>query len=255
MDDDSVVDSEIDENIFELLSDEDDDDLEAEDDSEEQTESERSSNSSESDHLQEIIIRCSEMIEVDHVIKVGENVFLRLADLSGWVAARFSDEVAAKKLAMEKGLWSWCVDNFPEGITVHSHPTDSPEILPSKTLNRTILPLQRIYCDTRVKHPSTGVTFYRLQSCSAGDSEKRLFNNGGEPFQHLMSSSASAETEGSSELAQQDDYTILPSMRDITKITYQAASTVASPGWVFDRVRVPMDTFENNNNERRSYNR
>ncbi len=254
MNDDSVADSEIDENIVELLSDEDDDDLETEEDQEEQTESEGSSDSSELDHPRETIIRCTELIEVDHVIKLENKLFLRLADLSGWVAAQFGDEVAAKKVAVEKGLWSHCVDSFPEGIAVRSHPTDSPELLPSehiynqKKLNRTVLPLQRIYCDTRVKHPTTGVIFYRLQSCSAGDSGEHPFKHGFEHFHHLMSS-ASAETERES--AQEDDYTILPSMRDIAKIAYQAAATVASHGWVFDRTRAPMDTIESSRNERR----
>ncbi|GAX17046.1 hypothetical protein FisN_5Hh431 [Fistulifera solaris] len=256
MDDDSVADSDIDETIVELLSDDDDDDLEAEEDPEEQTESERSSISSASDHTQAMSIRCSEMVEVDHVIKVGENVFLRLADLSGWVAARFGDEVAAKKVAIEKGLWSWCVDNFPEGVTIRSHPTDSPEVLPSekihnqKKLNRTILPLQRIYCDTRVKHPTTGVIFYRLQSCSVGGSEESPLKRGGESFQHLLST-ASLEREGTGESADEEGYTVLHSMRDIVKFTHQVASTVASPGWVFDRTRAPMAKIEGSSDERR----
>ena len=157
---------------------------------------------------------------------------------------------------MEKGLWSWCVDNFPDGIAVRSHPMDSPELLPSernrhqKKLNRTILPLQRIYCDARVKHPITGVTFYRLQSCSTGNSEECFYKQGFAPFQQLMSRS-STETEDTSESVLEDEYTVISSMKDIAKMTFQAAATLASQGWVFDRVRAPVGTMDNGIGERK----
>lgn len=243
---DTVADHETDQTIVELVSEEDADDEEDED--EEGSESQHST-ISDGHHDQETIIRCSELIEVDQVIKQGDNVILRLADQSGWVAAHFGGGVAARRVGVERGLWSWCVDNYPDGITVRSHPMDSPDLLPSerhqirKGLNRTILPLQRIYCDMRVKHPTTGVVFYRLQSCSVDYGGECIVKHDNAPIQQVMSGK-SIETEEEVESTVDDEYTIVSSMRDKAKMTFHAAATFSSQGWVFERARAHMRMSE-----------
>lgn len=107
----------------------------------------------------------NELLAVD-LIQPGTNAtFLRLADQSGWVLAEEFGEIYMRQIPVTTGLYQFYIDQLPQ--TVRLHPMDdSSELLTSEANAQILQPMQKIYCDTAVEHPVTGVKFYRLQGFS-----------------------------------------------------------------------------------------
>lgn len=96
--------------------------------------------------------------------------YLRLSDGSGWCClspANLPDKRLFREVPVEVGLWSFFVDNFPDGLRLGNHPMDelqwqwqnlNLEQVPKQVLK----PMHKIYCDRRVEGRK-GVHFYRLQ--------------------------------------------------------------------------------------------
>jgi len=90
----------------------------------------------------------------------SDGPFLRLADHRGWLFENKNGSATAKRIPVEKGLWCLCVDNYPTGIAPRYHLIDKSEF---KQRDSLIRPLQMVYCDRKVVHPTTGACWYRLQ--------------------------------------------------------------------------------------------
>jgi len=112
----------------------------------------------------------SELTEVDQIITYTDGtIMVRLADHTGWMTACRHGRTYLQSVPLHESLWCWLIDNFPRGITVRSHPLDAAELLPTEKVRAVRLwPLQKVYCNVRVVHPTTGVMFYRLQSSLSG---------------------------------------------------------------------------------------
>jgi len=107
----------------------------------------------------------NELLAVDLIQPGTHATFLRLADQSGWVIAEEFGEIYMRQIPVTTGLYQFYIDQTPQ--TVRLHPMDeSSELLTSEADAQVLQPMQKIYCDTAVEHPVTGVKFYRLQGFS-----------------------------------------------------------------------------------------
>jgi hypothetical protein len=192
----------------------------------------------EEDDIEEYIFQLQELVEVDQVVTHAGNSLLRLADHTGWLAAEWQGQVAMKRLECKTGLWSWYVDNYPVGITVRRHPLDSADLLPTERQQHQHLqrlwPFQKIYCDRQVVHPVTGVTFYRLQSCSMGNASNSNLSRSIKPMLSTMVSATSTS------LGDESTNAATVQTLTMTMMTTMAA-TVPSLGWVYDRTPASKD--------------
>jgi hypothetical protein len=109
----------------------------------------------------------NELLAIDLIQPTNAAVFLRLADQSGWVVAEECGELYLRQIPVEKGLFTFYVDNVPHGQSVRRHPMDdTSELLNTENCSMVLAPMTRIYCDYKVTHPVTHVNFYRLQNHS-----------------------------------------------------------------------------------------
>jgi len=116
-------------------------------------------------------------IEVDDLISVDLIVtsiqkdsingpFLRLSNGTGWLFKRKYDKTVMKSVNIEDGLWTFYADNFPTGIALRSLPNDRMENISKPEIM--FFPMQKIVCDRKVTHPTTGVNFYRVRGTANG---------------------------------------------------------------------------------------
>lgn len=94
--------------------------------------------------------------------------YARLSDKTGWILISDKNVDYCRQVTVESGIYCFYVDNVPHGITTRYHPMDdSTKLLPVEKVDRkellTLQPMIKIYCDSKVTHPETGVNFYRLQ--------------------------------------------------------------------------------------------
>lgn len=183
--------------------------------------------------VEEYIFQKAELVEVDQIVRHSDTVLVRLADHTGWIAAEWQGEIALKQLPVERGLWTWYVDNFPTGVTIRRHPLDSAALLPTEQHQHQQLqhlwPLQKIYCDARVVHPITGVAFYRLQSSSHAASHLHTTTNSSGAYSPVFSQSTDASTPS-----------IAATVNTLTvNIVMTMNAIVISQGWVYDRTPRP----------------
>lgn len=94
--------------------------------------------------------------------------FLKLSDHSGWLFERKQGEELMKRVPVTDGLWIFYAHNPPTGIALRSHPVDRSEVkikikTGSDTSSLLFSPTQKICCDKKVSHPSTGLNYYRVQ--------------------------------------------------------------------------------------------
>jgi hypothetical protein len=125
----------------------------------------------------EFVLELSEMVSVDLVRHSREpdstnGPFLRLSDASGWVFERKYGEQVMRRVHVEKGqLWTFYVGNFPYGLALRRHPIDRQDVVINGITYR---PMQKIVCDRKVRHPDSGINFYRVQGTDGWVFDKRL---------------------------------------------------------------------------------
>ena len=129
-----------------------------------------------------------DLVSVDLILHTPNDQngpLLRLSDGSGWLFERNESRniTFVEQVPVDKGLWSFYVDNEPVGVDVRNHPMDqlqddASEIV-LKQVGRTLPPMERIFCDRRVRGRN-GVCFYRLQGSSHASwiFDKRIDENG-----------------------------------------------------------------------------
>ncbi|KAG7363031.1 hypothetical protein IV203_026391 [Nitzschia inconspicua] len=101
--------------------------------------------------------------------------FLRLSDASGWLFEKKYGKTMMERVPVERGLFTFYVDNCMTGIALRNHPVDRESV---KVKTVSYKPMQKIVCDRIVKHPVTGVNFYRVQGTEGWVFDKRLNKNG-----------------------------------------------------------------------------
>jgi len=103
-------------------------------------------------------------------------IYLRLADGAGWISFSRGN---LQELAVEEGLWSFYIDNYPAGQALRRHPIDSNEMHVKTDLDESIVyqPMQKIFCDRKVQHPITAVNFYRVQGTCGWVFDRRSGKN------------------------------------------------------------------------------
>jgi hypothetical protein len=121
-----------------------------------------------------------DLIRPSRISKSKNGPFLRLTDDSGWLFEKKYGETILQRLSVTTGLWCFYIDdvydNAEFGRALRCHPCDgSPYIEP----NVRYAPMQMIYCDRKVIHPSNGVTSYRVQGTNGWILDKYLDNKGG----------------------------------------------------------------------------
>jgi hypothetical protein len=87
---------------------------------------------------------------------------LRLADGSGWITEKKEGINVCQEINVDDGLWKFHAFCTTGSMFLHKHPTDRPDL----RLKPILWPLQKVYCDKRVKSPS-GMAFYRIQGNNA----------------------------------------------------------------------------------------
>ena len=107
-------------------------------------------------------IRHQNMATVDNGSDSDHGPYLRLADGSGYLFEVKFGKPVMKRLNVDTGLWAFYVDNVPHGQTLRSNPCDD-DSHDARFDKVAYQPMQKIYCDKRVKHPITGVTYYQVQ--------------------------------------------------------------------------------------------
>lgn len=102
--------------------------------------------------------------------------FLRLSDASGWLFEKKFGETMMERVPVERGLYIFYSDNSPVGIGLRNHPMDGTRSLVNAVTYKS---MQKVACDRRVKHPVTGVNFYRVQGTEGWIFDKRPLKKGG----------------------------------------------------------------------------
>lgn len=99
-----------------------------------------------------------DLIRPSRVAGSTNGPFLRLSDNSGWIFEKKYGAVMAKRLPVDKGLWTFYVD-IATNLLAHPH-TYIPKFADSST---TYMPMQLLHFDRRVVSPSTKIASYRVQ--------------------------------------------------------------------------------------------
>jgi hypothetical protein len=94
--------------------------------------------------------------------------FLRLADCTGWLyTVAFGAPTMRRVDDVKTGLWVFYVDSYPHGIALRRHPVDRDTVTDVRGVGQQFgvnyHPMQNLYCDRKVMHPSSKVTYYRVQ--------------------------------------------------------------------------------------------
>lgn len=84
--------------------------------------------------------------------------FCRLTDKTGWVFDTYNGERCLEPLETEIGLWAFYVE-ATSGQFLRRHPVDSEDLSYATHFKY----MHKVYADRRVTHPSSGVTYYRVQ--------------------------------------------------------------------------------------------
>jgi hypothetical protein len=109
--------------------------------------------------------------------------FLRLSEASEWLFERKYGDIVMKRMSVAAGLWAFFVDNGSTGIALCHHPVDRSDV----TLDDVSYePMQQIYCDRKVRHPDTGVNFYRVQSTEGWVFDRRLPTTAGKDDSYML---------------------------------------------------------------------
>ena len=101
-----------------------------------------------------------QLVEVDWIEGSNDGHGLRtmrLANGCGWFDA--TKDSVCEAVTVDDGLWNFYSFGIKSSVFVFNQPTDRRE----QRLNQILWPLQKVFCDKRVKAPS-GKTFYRLQA-------------------------------------------------------------------------------------------
>ena len=119
-----------------------------------------------------------EMVSIDLVrpsrIQGSNNgPFLRLSDGEGWLFEQKEERVIMKRISVSVGFWSFFVSNEPSGIALRRHPIDRIDM---RIEGVAYQPMQKIHCDRKVEHPSTGINFYRVQGTEGWVFDRRPSN-------------------------------------------------------------------------------
>ena len=101
-----------------------------------------------------------DLVSPSRLVGSTNGPFLRLSDREGWLFEKKFGNAMMARIPVTVGLWCFVVDNFTAGIALRRHPIDRGDIV---VMDVSYEPMQKIYCDRKVKHPSTGVNFYRVQ--------------------------------------------------------------------------------------------
>ena len=110
------------------------------------------------------VFEAGDLVAVDMVrpSRLSKSVIgsaLRLSDFSGWLFESIRSEQILKRLPVEKGLWSFYIDNGQDSIALKNHPyRASSDVYPSVTYQS----MQMIYCD-RCVISSRDYRAYRVQ--------------------------------------------------------------------------------------------
>jgi hypothetical protein len=194
----------------------------------------------------------NELVSVDLVLAADDSngggsgggligPFVRLSDRTGWLFVQDSRGIERlRRLDVERGLWAFYIDNHCTndadtdadgagvgvgGQLVLRHPVESQDLhMEFNGQAVHLLPMQKVYCDARVLHPSTGVNFYRIQgttgwifdrtsSCFSGSNEASsplspqeiMFENEGKVLPHSPSGSATMLVGGSNSTSRSHD--------------------------------------------------
>lgn len=102
---------------------------------------------------------------IHHNASPNSGPFLRLSGHSGWAFEYKKGRQLLEQLTVECGLWVFHVDNVPWGIDLRLHPIDRPDMKVDD--DRSLYPMQKVYCDRKVVHPDTDVEYYRVQGTSS----------------------------------------------------------------------------------------
>ena len=125
---------------------------------------------------EDALVRKNELVVVDRVLchQAGcdnkNGPFLRLADGSGWVFEKRNGDTCMKEMLVEKGLWTFVADNYPNGIALRSGPNDHADTFVEPAV--VYYPMQRIVCDRRIRGPD-GADFFRVQGTDGWVFDKR----------------------------------------------------------------------------------
>ena len=108
-----------------------------------------------------------DLIRPSRVAGSTNGPFLRLSDNSGWLFEKKYGAVMAKRLPVDKGLWTFYVD-IATNLLAHPH-TYIPKFADSST---TYMPMQLLHFDRRVVSPSTKIASYRVQGTDGWVAER-----------------------------------------------------------------------------------
>ena len=130
--------------------------------------------------MTKILFHPNELVSVDLVrpsrcLGSRNGPFLRLSDASGWLFEKKYGETMMERLPVETDLFTFFIDNYPSGIGLRSHPVDDRRFVDEINYK----PMQKVVCDRRVKHPVTGVNFYRVQGTEGWIFDRRPLEGGG----------------------------------------------------------------------------
>ncbi|GKY97327.1 hypothetical protein MPSEU_000691100 [Mayamaea pseudoterrestris] len=104
---------------------------------------------------------------------VTSTSYLRLSDSSGWLPQTSLTNVQIQQVPVKTGLWKFYIDNYPVGQALRKHPIDSAEmhLPPTDSLDQAPIiyaPMQLVFCDCKVTHPVSKITWYRVQGTDSG---------------------------------------------------------------------------------------
>jgi len=175
---------------------------------------------------------CDDVSSVAASVSNSSKYYLRLSDGSGWIPSTTTLHssshcrkkhtstplVAVQEVKVERGIWSFYVDNSPVGQALRRHPIDSLDSVVLGTGSAcdshshsftsgnnsssggnsaggadgrgggiVLAAMQKVYCDRKVVHPQTKVCFYRVQGINGWVFDRRYVSNSSVPGQHLQS--------------------------------------------------------------------